>query len=359
MFNHINAHFMSTTAQLNKMVTVQFWTIFQSYFNSGEPGGAALVVKDNRIIYMDGFGLADMKTKQPINTKTLFNVGSISKTFVAYGILKLAQERKLSLDDDLYQYFTDFKNTGIAKKVKLYHLLTHTSGIPDSRPVKEQHDFYLTAKDEENFAPLKQTDALQFEPGTQYRYSNPAFNGLALIIEKVTGKKWQQYISENIYKPAEMKTSTITDGPHPETGVSHGYVLNDKKEFEELDYGEEPTFAAAGNGGVWSSVEELWNYEQAIQQHKFLPVEWIDKSRTPYPFPDWKDEIPQRLGLSWFINKDSMGHQMIGHTGAQGGFISDYCWWPEEKIFYVLLCNIPKPIQEIRKRVYEAAKMIR
>lgn len=65
---------------------------------------------------MDGFGLADMKTKQPINTKTLFNVGSISKTFVAYGILKLAQERKLSLDDDLYQYFTDFKNTGIAKK---------------------------------------------------------------------------------------------------------------------------------------------------------------------------------------------------------------------------------------------------
>lgn len=206
---------------------------------------------------------------------------------------------------------------------------------------------------------MKQTDALQFEPGTQYRYSNPAFNGLALIIEKVTGKKWQQYISENIYKPAEMKTSTITDGPHPETGVSHGYVLNDKKEFEELDYGEEPTFAAAGNGGVWSSVEELWNYEQAIQQHKFLPVEWIDKSRTPYPFPDWKDEIPQRLGLSWFINKDSMGHQMIGHTGAQGGFISDYCWWPEEKIFYVLLCNIPKPIQEIRKRVYEAAKMIR
>ncbi|QLZ69692.1 serine hydrolase [Legionella sp. PC1000] len=308
---------------------------------------------------MDGFGLADMKTKQPINTKTLFNVGSISKTFVAYGILKLAKERKLSLDDELYKYFTDFKNTEIVKKVKLYHLLTHTSGIPDIRPVKEQHDFYLTAKDEENFTPLKQTDTLQFEPGTKYSYSNPAFNGLALIIEKVTGKKWQEYISENIYKPADMKTSTITDGPHPETGVSHGYVLNDKKEFEELDYGEEPTFAAAGNGGVWSSVEELWNYEQAIQQHKFLPVEWIDKSRTLYPFPDWKDEIPQRLGLSWFINQDSIGHQMVGHTGSQGGFISDYCWWPEEKIFYVLLCNIPKPIQEIRKKVYEVAKMIK
>ncbi|HLG41237.1 MAG TPA: serine hydrolase domain-containing protein [Chitinophagaceae bacterium] len=345
-----------TTAQLNKATTMAFHSIFQTFFKPDEPGGAALVVRDNKIIYLDGFGIADINTKSPINTKTLFNVGSISKTFVACGILKLAEEGNLSLADDLYKYFPDFKNAAIAKKIKLYHLLTHTSGIPDSRPVKEQHEFYLTAKDEENFAPLKQTDTLQFKPGTQYRYSNPAFNGLALIIEKVTGKKWQQYISENIFKPAGMTTSTITDGPHPETGVSHGYILNDGNVFEELDYGEEPTFAAAGNGGVWSSVEELWKYEQAIQQHKFFSIEWINKSRTVYPFTEWQDETPQRLGLSWFINKDSTSKSMIGHTGSQGGFISDYCWWPEEKIFYVLLCNIPKPILEIRKKVYELAK---
>ncbi len=174
---------------------MSFDSLFQSYFKAGEPGGAVLIVKDNKIIYQKGFGVADMKTKEPVTAKTLFNVGSISKTFVAYGILKLAKEGKLSLDDNLYKYFPDFKNEEIAKKVKLYHLLTHASGIPDSRPVGEQHEFYLTAKDEENFAPLKQTDTLQFEPGTKYRYSNPAFNGLALIIEKVTGKKWQQYIS--------------------------------------------------------------------------------------------------------------------------------------------------------------------
>jgi CubicO group peptidase (beta-lactamase class C family) len=303
------------------------------------------------VIWQKGFGIADIKTKEPITTKTLFNVGSISKTFVAYGILKLAKEGRLSLNDDLYKYFPDFKNAAIAKKVKLYHLLTHTSGIPDNRPVKEQHDFYLTAKDQENFAPLKQTDTLQFEPGTKYRYSNPAFNGLALIIEKITGRKWQEYIKDSIFKPAGMTSSTITDGPHPESGVSHGYILNDKKEFEELDYGEEPTFAAAGNGGVWSGVEELWKYEQAIRQHRFLNEEWINKSRTVYPLPGWKDTIPQRLGLSWFINTDP--RLMIGHTGSQGGFISDYCWWPEEKIFYVLLCNIPKPIQEMRNQVYE------
>lgn len=339
------------TAQPAKNYTMQFDSLFQSYFKPGEPGGAVLLVKNGELIYKKGFGIADVNTGELITTQTLFNTGSISKTFVAYGILKLASEGKLSLDDNLHKYFPDFKNKAIAEKIKLYHLLTHTSGIPDSRKVKDNHDFYLTAKDKENFAPLLQTGTLEFEPGTRYRYSNPAFNGLALIIEKVTGKKWQDYIAETIFKPAGMKTSTITDGPHPASGVSHAYVLNDKKQFEELDYGEEPTFAAAGNGGVWSSVEELWKYEQAIQQHVFLDREWIDKSRNVFFFPDWKDSLPQRLGLSWFLTKES-GLDMIGHTGSQGGFISDYCWLPDKNIFYVLLCNIPKSIREIRAKLF-------
>lgn len=343
------------SAQQSEKNSMQLDSLFKSYFNPDEPGGAVLLVKDGKIIYKNAFGIADIQTKEPITTLTLFNVGSISKTFVAYGILKLGSEKKLSLQDDLYKYFPDFKNKEIARKVKLYHLLTHTSGIPDSRPVEEQHDFYLIAKDEENFAPLKQTDSLEFEPGTKYHYSNPAFNGLALIIEKITGKKWQDYIASNIFSTAGMRTSTITDGPHPESGVSHGYVLNKEKKFEELDYGEEPTFAAAGNGGVWSSVEELWKYEEAIQQNIFLDKKWIEKSRTIYPFPAWKDSIASRLGLSWFITKEAE-QNMIGHTGSQGGFISDYCWLPDKKIFYILLCNFPKPIKEIRARLFAILK---
>jgi CubicO group peptidase (beta-lactamase class C family) len=327
-------------------------SVFNSFFKPGEPGGAVLIAKNDKVFYQKGFGIADINTKELITTKTLFNLGSISKTFVAYGILKLAEEGKLSLNDDLYKYFPDFKNLVIAKQVMIHHLLTHTSGLPDNRKVKEEHDFYLTAKDEENFAPLKQTESLEFEPGTQYKYSNPAFNGLALIIEKVTGKKWQQYIEEMIFKPSGMKKSTITDGAHPERGVSHGYVLNRKNQFEEMDYGEEPTFAAAGNGGVWSSAEELWLYEKAIQKNKFLNKKWTDLSRTVYYFPEWKDTAASRLGLSWFITKE-MELNMIGHTGSQGGFISDYLWLPEKKIFYVLLCNFPKPTKEIRTKLFE------
>ncbi len=328
--------------------------VFAEYFRGDEPGGAVLLAQDGKIIYQKGFGIADVQTKEPVTVHTLFNTGSISKTFIAYGILRLAEQGKLSLDDELDKYFPDFDKKEIARKVKLYHLLTHTSGIPDSRKVSEQREFYLTAKDEENFAPLKKTESLLFEPGTRYQYSNPAFNGLALIIEKVSGQKWQHYIAETIFRPSGMNASTITDGPHPQSGVAHAYILNEQKEFEELDYGEEPTFAAAGNGGVWSSVSELWKYEQAIQKHLFLSPQGINRSRTVFPFAGWTDSLPQRLGLSWFITKDN-GTDLTGHTGSQGGFISDYCWWPGKKLFYVLLCNITKPTREIRNRVFEIA----
>src|SRR5699024_127346 len=133
------------------------------------------------------------------------------------------------------------------------HLMTHTSGLPDSRKVSEQFEFYLTAKDEENFNPIKKTTELNFEPGSRFQYSNPAFNGLALIIEKITDQKWQDFIIENIFKPADMDESKITDGPHPEEGVAHAYE-SENNIFAESDYGEVPTFAAAGNGGVWCSI---------------------------------------------------------------------------------------------------------
>ena len=324
--------------------------LFNSSFKSNEPGGAVLISKDGNIIYEKGFGLADIHSKELINTHTLFNIGSISKTFVAYGILELAKEKKLSLDDNLYKYFPDFKDSTIAREIKIYHLLTHSSGLPDIRKIDEDSVFYLTAKDEENWNPIKQDTSLEFEPGEKFHYSNPAFNGLALIIEKITGMKWQQYIKQLLFEPSGMKTSVITDGPYPETGVSHGYLFDGNKYFEK-DYGEEPTFAAAGNGGVWSSVDELWKYEQAIQKNKFLDSNWINKSRTVFPLENWKDSIPSELGLCWFITNFENQH-LIGHTGSQGGFRADYVWVPDKQIFYVILCNTPKDLHEIRKSVF-------
>jgi CubicO group peptidase (beta-lactamase class C family) len=323
---------------------------FSSSFKPKEPGASVLIVKNNEVVFSKSYGLADLDTKEPISSKTLFNLGSISKTFVAYGILMLRDQGKLSLDDPLSKYFSDFNNREIAEKVTLLHLLTHTSGLPDSRMVWEDSVFYLTAKDAENWEPIKQTEALNFQPGERYEYSNPAFNALALVIEQVSGMKWQAYIEENIFTPSGMTTSTITDGPHPEHGVAHGYIRI-AGEWHEKDYGEEPTFAAAGNGGVWSSIEELAKYELAIQQALFVKKETVDESRTVVVPENWKDISPPFIGKSWFIEQTPDNLEMATHTGTQGGFYCDYMYVPAKHVLYVILANRPFEREQSREKI--------
>lgn len=312
-------------------------------FPEAEPGGAVLIMKGTKTIFSKGYGLADMQTKSKITSTTLFNLGSISKTFVANAILILQSEGKLSVEDSMDKYFPGFKNKQIAQKVKIKHLLTHTSGLPDNRPIRKDSVFYLTAKDAENWYPVTQTDSLEFEPGTHFQYSNPAFNGLALIVEQVSGMKWQAFIEKNIFNPAGMKTSTITDGEHPKTGVAHAY-LNRNGQWIEKDYGEEPTFAAAGNGGVWSSLEELVWYEQSLKKGIFLPDSMIARSREVTNWENWEEENSPSIGWSWFIGETPDGLKTVGHTGSQGGFLCNYVTVPEKDILFVILCNTPRDV---------------
>ena len=318
---------------------------FGSIFKENEPGASVVILRGDDEVFKKSYGLADLTTGELITSQTLFNLGSVSKTFVAYGILILREQGKLSLHDPLSKYFDGFRNQSIADRVTIRDLLTHTSGLPDLRKVREDSVFYLTAKDEENWAPIMQADSLLFEPGKRYEYSNPAFNALALIIEKVSGVKWQQFITDNVLVPSGMMRSTITDGPHPETGVSHGYVQVNGQ-WTEKDYGEEPTFAAAGNGGVWSSVEELIRYEKAIQEFRFAKRETYAASRTVDRASNWREESAPFMGWSWFIERTEEGVKTIGHTGTQGGFYCHYVYLPDSHILYVLLANREYPREE-------------
>ncbi len=330
---------------------------FTSQFPVNEPGGAVLIMKGDSVVFAKGYGLADLNIKETITTKTLFNLGSISKTFVANAILILEEQGKLSVEDSLIKYFPGFKNKDAAKKIKIKHLLTHTSGLPDNREVSKDTAFYLTAKDTENWYPVTQTDTLEFEPGSQYNYSNPAFNGLALIVEQVSGLKWQKFVQENIFNPSGMANSTITDGSHPDHGVSHAYIKKDGQWIED-DYGEEPTFPAAGNGGVWSSVEELAQYERAIRHNLFLSEEKIRDSRRVKYFRNWSGNAEPFIGWSWHVTKqDSIS--IIGHPGSQGGFLTNYITLPGKEIFFVILCNTPREEYEMKKTLMFVLERVR
>lgn len=323
---------------------------FSSIFSTNEPGGAVLLAKRGKVIFEGGYGLADIKTREGISPDTLFNIGSISKTFVANGILILHSEGKLSIDDSIVKYLSGFNNPDLAKSIRIVHLLSHTSGILDNRNPEQRREFFLTAGDRENFEPLKKDLRVSFLPGEGFEYSNPAYNALALIIEEVTGAKWQDFIRNRVFIPSEMKRSTITEGAHPQTGVAHGYIRAEGR-FVENDYGEVPTFCAAGNGGVWSSVRELLKYETALGEGKVISKDLLERSRKAYKPDNWRREDAPSVGYGWFVNDEAPGS--VGHTGSQGGFISDYLFFPQSGYFYVLLCNTPKPIREIRQKVME------
>lgn len=326
-------------------------SLYSELFPADQPGGSVLILKGDSVLFSKSYGLADLTTKSPITENTLFNLGSISKTFVAYAVLHLVEQKKISLEDSILQYFPTFKNKELVKGITIRHLLTHTSGLPDIRNVAADTVFYLSAKDAENWAPILQADALLFEPGSQYEYSNPAFNGLALIIEQVSGVKWQRYVDSLILKPSGMIHSTITDGAFPREGVAHAYVKNNNQ-WTEDDYGEEPTFAAAGNGGVWSSISELAFYEKAIQKNVFLSAENVKTSREEVMFPNWKEKESPFIGLCWFINEPDYGIASVSHTGTQGGFYCNYVYLPTQDILYIQLSNSPLNQEELAKKTF-------
>lgn len=326
-------------------------------FSEDEPGGAVFIQQGSRILYHQSFGLADNQLKEKFTHATVANLGSISKTFVAYGILLLQQQGKLSVEDNLLKYFPDFSNKEIAQKVKLRHLMSHTSGLPDSRKTDRDSIFYLTAKDAENFEPLKSTARLEFEPGSQWKYSNPAYNGLALVIEKVTKQKWQDFIRLNIFTPANMHKSKITDGAFPETGVAHGYrKINGR--FEEYDYGEYPTFCAAGNGGVWSSIDDLRKYVAAIQSCSFLNCNNINKSKQVWLPGNWTSSSEMVHTTVWFRHTgivpyyaNSGQYKVVEHTGDQGGFKAHLIMVPEIDMTIIWITNNDHFITDIIGKV--------
>lgn len=321
-------------------------------FPANAPGIAVLVAgPEGQVLFSKGYGLADLKTRKPITPQTLFNLGSVTKTMVGLGILYLEQEGKLSIEDPLLHYFPGFKNKEAVKDIRIKHLLSHTSGLPDNRPVSKDSIYFLTADDAQNFAPILLNDSLHFAPGSAFEYSNPAFNGLALILEKVSGMNWQDYLKKTLFQQAGMTHSTFTDGPFPDTGVAHGYqYLNNQ--WSEYDYGEYPTFCASGNGGAWSSTEELWQYEKAIRSFQLVKETYTRLARSVFHPDNWADSLPPFVGYDWFI-RPLDGWQTIGHTGDQGGFRADYVHYPDQGYFIVTLSNGSHDLSVVRTAIVD------
>lgn len=187
------------------------------YYDAGQFNGAALIVERGKVIYKKAFGYSNFEWKIPNTPDTKFRIGSITKSFTAILVLQLAEQGKLKLDDKIADYLSDF-SPKICDKITVRQLLTYTSGLPDYNDVQ---DFFRAVQS----GLLTDTDILKriseyellFEPGTKFKYSNDGYRVLGAIIEKVTGKSYEQVLQENILVPLNMKNSGCELNSHSTT----------------------------------------------------------------------------------------------------------------------------------------------
>jgi CubicO group peptidase (beta-lactamase class C family) len=298
-------------------------------------GVAVLVARDGKIVFQGGFGLADIEKKTPVTPETKFRIGSVTKQFTAAAMLRLAEAKKLSLDDTLAKYFPDFPK---ADGVKLRQLLNHTSGLHSytSKP-----DFISRVKDPIEPAKLIEwfaNDPCDFEPGKSFAYNNSAYFLAGEVIAKVSEKSLGDYLQETFFKPLEMNSTGVYVNSSPPEGVAIGYSYANEKCEPALDW---DMSWAGGAGALYSTVGDLYRWNEALYGGKVVSPASLKEMTTPVKLPEGVEGMKYGLGLVMFEVKRLPA---IGHGGGLNGWSSDLMRLPEQNCTVVVLSNgLPQP----------------
>jgi CubicO group peptidase (beta-lactamase class C family) len=288
------------------------------------PGLSLVVLKEGKIVKVAGYGVADRKTNAPVTPDTVFKIGSVSKQFIATGIMLLAQDGKLRVDDPVSKYLPDTPETWSA--ITIRHLLTHTSGIkreaPAFDPFKVQSDIDVVRS--------AYPQPLDFAPGAKWQYCNTGYFALAEIVRVVSGKPWPEYLHDKVFEPAGMHSTFPTNTTRTLPHRASGYSDNDRL----LD---SPNWAALRPSGAFlSTVLDLAKWDaklytdtplkDATRREMWTPVALTGGTTHPYGF-GW--------GLEPF-----QGHRRVRHGGSLPGFISEYARFVDDGLSVIVLMNL-------------------
>jgi CubicO group peptidase (beta-lactamase class C family) len=323
--------------------------LLTKYNEYGLFNGSALVAEDGKVIFKNGYGFANMEWKVPNTSDTKFRIGSISKQFTATIIMQLVEEGKIKLDGKIIDYIPDYrKDTG--EKVTIHQLLNHTSGIlPYTSMPNVWSDSLRNHYEEDYMIKLFHSGDLQFEPGSKFMYNNTGYYLLAVIAERVTGKKFGELLNERIFAPLGMtNTASEDDG-----------VVVDKKASGYLKiantYSLDPYFYmpnALGAGQMFSTVEDMVKWDQALYTDNILSDESKEKMFTPYL---------SGYGYGWGISTDTIKGtneitKVTSHSGGINGFITIFVRLLDKKQMIALFNNTGNaPLNEM---VHEIVKIL-
>ena len=315
--------------------------------------GAVLVAQHNKPIFEHAYGLADREKKIPNQLGTKFRIGSMNKMFTAVAIAQLAQSGKLQFSDSLGKYLPDYPNPEVAHKVTIHQLLTHTGGTGDFfGPEFDAHRREL--QDLKDYVTLFGPRGLAFDPGSQYAYSNYGFLLLGLVIERVTGQSYYNYVRQQIFERAGMtSTDSLPEGT-PVPKLSLGYT-------NKLGPGLRPntdTLPSRGTsaGGGYSTVGDLLRFANALLSHQLLDAhdtEVVTTGKVTVGPAFWN---PNKLSASFtnyamyaygFEDTASDGVRWLGHNGGAPGMNGSLRIYPASGYVVVILANVDPPAADV------------
>lgn len=273
------------------------------------PGLALAVMRDGQIIKAQGYGLSNIELNVPISPQTIFQSGSVGKQFTATGIMMLVEEGKVGLDDKLAKYFPGAPDSW--NKFTVRNLLTHTSGIKD---YTDKNFDYRRDYTEEDLLKILQKLPFDFAPGDKWSYSNSGYMLLGILIHKVTGKFYGDFLQERIFKPLGMMTTRIISEQDIVPNRSAGYRLV-KGVIENQEW-VSPSLNTTADGALYFTVLDLAKWDAALYTEKLIKRASLDEMWTPVKLNDGK---PYPYGFGWRVHEMN-GHRLIEHGGSLAGF---------------------------------------
>lgn len=299
-----------------------------------EPGAAVAVVEAGKVVHRQGYGLANLEWRIPIEPDTVFRLASITKQFTATAIMMLQEEGKLSVDDPLTKFLPDYPTSG--HEILVHHLLTHTSGIKSYTSIEG----WFPDKIVHDMTPQALCDAFcqipfDFKPGTRYLYNNSGYHLLGMIIEQVGHMSYEEFIQEKIFR---------------RLGMNHSYYMSNEPIIHKRASGYERTEDGFRNaaylsmtqpyaaGSLGSTIDDLARWETAVREHHLVSAETQALMFTPVTLADGNMDPTEPYGYGWAIH-NYHGHPFVSHGGGIPGFSTFIAQFQDKPITIIVLAN--------------------
>lgn len=318
------------------------------------PGLALLVAREGKIIRAEGFGFANLELQVPVKPETVFQSGSMGKQFAATAVMMLVEEGKIALDDSITKYLDNAPATW--KPITVRQLLSHTAGFPD---YPDDYDFQKNYKDklsyEQELLKLAAGLPLTSEPGTKFKYCNLGYATVGILIHKVTGKFYGDFLAERIFRPLGMQSTRIISEADiiPNRAAGYRLVNGELKNQEWVS----PVANTTADGSLYFTILDLAKWDAALYTEKLVKRSTLEQIWTPVKFKNGQPNS-DHYGFGWY-SETKGGHRVVAHGGQWQGFHTYIARYVDDKLTVVLLTNLayPKldPIVELVAKHYLSA----